>query len=71
MGVRPEVALPFARLVLGVEAATPAEPAERMPPPMRLELLGIELPRLRLPLLEPSTLAKLERAVDAALRREL
>ena len=42
-----------------------------MPAPMRLDLLGVALPRLRLSLLEPSALARLERGLDAALRRAL
>ena len=71
VGVRAEPALPFVRLVLAVEAASPAEPVERMPPPLRLRLLGVELPRLRLALLEPCALPRLEHALDAALRREL
>ncbi len=71
VGVRPEPTLSFARLVLAVEAATPSEPAERMPAPMRLELFGMSLPSLRLALRQPSAPACLERALDAALRREL
>ncbi len=71
VGVRPEPTLPFVRLVLAVEAATRAEPAERAPEPERLDLLGLQLPRLRLALLEPSAPARLERALDAALRHEL
>ena len=71
LGVTREPALPFVRLALAVEAATQAAPVERMPQPDRLGLLGIGLPRLRLALCEPGALAKLERALDAALRREL
>ncbi len=71
VGVKPEPTLPFARLALAVEAATGTPLVERMPPPMRLDLLGLSLPRLRLNLLEPSALARLERGMDAALRREL
>ncbi len=71
IGVSPEPALPIVRLALVVEAATAAEPMARMPMPTRLDLLGIELPRLRLALLEPCALARLERGLDAALRREL
>ncbi|WP_254600841.1 HPr kinase/phosphorylase [Caulobacter sp. S45] len=71
VGVRCEPTLPFVRLDLAVEAATQAEPVERMPPPMRYDLLALALPRLRLALLEVGTLARLERALDAALRREL
>ena len=71
LGVTCEPALPFTRLVLAVEAAAPSSPVERMPEPDRLDLLGIALPRLRLALCEPSALAKLERALDAAVQRRL
>ena len=71
VGVRPEPALPFVRLALAVEAATPAEPVERTPSPERLDLLGLPLPCVRLALLDPSALVRLERALDAALRRAL
>ena len=70
-GVRPEPALPFVRLALAVEAATSDAPVERMPDPDRLGLLGSALPRLRLALCEPSALAKLDRALAAAGRRQL
>ena len=71
LGVTVEAALPFVRLVLAAEAATPAAPVDRMPESDRLVLLGIALPRLRLALCEPSAMAKLERVIDAALRRRL
>ena len=71
LGVAREPALPFVRLALAVEASGPAAPMERMPEPNRLDLLGIALPHLRLALCEPSALAKLDRALHAAVRRQL
>ena len=71
LGVTSEPTLPFARLTLVVEASTPRAPVERMPAPSGLDLLGIGLPRLRLAFCEACAPAKLERALDAGLRRTL
>ncbi len=71
LGVISEGALPFSRLVLVMKAAAPQAPVERMPEPVHLHLLGIALPRLDLTFREPAAVAKLERALDAALQREL
>ena len=71
LGVMAEAALPFARMVLAMAPPGESEAVERIPDPDRLTLLDVELPRVRLAFCEASALAKLERALDAALRRQL
>jgi len=58
-GVLPELALPFCRVVLSVVDGRP----DRLPEPDRVQVQGVELPRLTTPLLESSAPAKLRRAL--------
>ncbi len=71
VGVRLEPALPFAHISLAVSACGPDAPAARMPEPAQLQLLDRAVAHLHLPFREPSSLAKLECAMAAALRGEL
>ena len=71
LGVQAAAALPFARISLAVTACEPDAPTERMPEPAQVKLLEGAVAHLRLPLREPSSLAKLECALAAVLRGEL
>ena len=71
LGVTARAALTFAAVEAVVEAATPQEPVERIPDPACVTLLGMTRPRLRLDFREPSAVAKLDAALDAALRGRL
>jgi serine kinase of HPr protein (carbohydrate metabolism regulator) len=61
LDVRPEPALPFCEIVLGVRPGTP----ERIPELQTVERLGLSLPLLTLAYREASAPAKLGRALAA------
>jgi serine kinase of HPr protein (carbohydrate metabolism regulator) len=68
LGVVAEPALRFSTISLVVDVC---DAPDRMPVPQATVLLGTSVPALRLPLREPSSLAKLERALATMLRRRL
>ena len=53
---------PFAEIVLSVRCVPP-DTVERVPPPRRISVLGVELPRVELPGLEASAATKVARAL--------
>lgn len=68
LGLCPLPALAFARIALAVQGRPAGAPLERMPDPGRLTLCGVALPSLELALCEASALAKLDQALDQAIR---
>ena len=60
LGICPEQALPFSRIVL----AARCEPAERLPDPAHNDYVGLSIPSLSLQALESSAPAKLRRALQ-------
>lgn len=60
LGICPEPALPFSRVVL----AARCEPAERLPDPAHNAYVGLSVPAISIHPLEPSAPAKLRRALQ-------
>jgi serine kinase of HPr protein (carbohydrate metabolism regulator) len=68
LGVLSAPSVAFCEAALVVTCEPVGQPLERIPEPDHCTLAGVELPRLRLQPLEPSALAKLQLALEAALR---